>query len=102
MSRAYLRQSSVIVLDEPTGHMDPWAESEFHDRFRNLAKGQTAVIITHRFSTARHADIIHVVDKGRIIESGSHDELLSQNGRYAWGWQQQMHQETGIDLRVPA
>jgi ATP-binding cassette subfamily B protein len=55
-----------------------------------LADGKTAVIITHRFTTAMHAETIHVMDNGRIIESGSHEELLALNGRYAQSWQAQM------------
>ncbi len=90
LARAFLRQAPIIILDEPTSAMDPWAETDWLARFRALAHGRTAIIITHRFTTAMHADAIHVMDGGRIIESGSHDELLAQGGRYAGSWQAQM------------
>ena len=65
--------------------MDPWAEAEWLAHFQLLAAGRTVVIITHRFTTARIADLICVVDDGEIIESGSHQELLARKGRYALG-----------------
>jgi ATP-binding cassette subfamily B protein len=91
LARAFYRKAHIIILDEPTSYMDPWSEADWFDRFQNLAKGRTSIIITHRFTIARHADIIHVMDQGKIIESGSHDELLSQNGMYARSWIQQTH-----------
>ena len=78
------------MLDEPTTAMDSWTEAEWFDRFRALAAGCTAIIITHRFTTAMQADVIHVMESGRIIESGSHAELLAQSGRYAQSWTTQM------------
>ena len=94
LARAFLRRAEIIVLDEPTSAMDSWAEAEWMDRFRTLASNRTAVIITHRFTTAMRADVIHVMDSGRIIESGSHQELLAQNGRYAQSWQTQTRELT--------
>jgi ATP-binding cassette subfamily B protein len=91
LARAFLRQAPILVLDEPTSAMDPWAESEWLGRFRQLAAGRTTVVITHRFSTARIADKIHVMSDGRVIERGSHDELISAGGRYAQGWTAQAH-----------
>jgi ATP-binding cassette subfamily B protein len=70
--------------------MDSWAEADWLARFRELVAGRTALIITHRFTTAMQADIIHVMDKGRVIESGSHEKLLTAGGRYALSWTQQM------------
>jgi ATP-binding cassette subfamily B protein len=90
LARAFLRQAPIIVLDEPTSAMDPWAETDWLQRFRLLAVGRTSIIITHRFTTAMHAEIIHVMENGRIVESGSHQELLSLGGRYAQSWQAQM------------
>ena len=63
--------------------MDSWAENDWLSRFKQLAGGRTAIIITHRFTTAMHAETIHVMDNGRIIESGSHEELINRNGLYA-------------------
>jgi len=90
LARAFLRQAELIILDEPTSSMDSWAEADWLARFRRLVAGRTALIITHRFTTAMQADIIHVMEKGRIIESGSHEELLAARGHYAFSWTQQM------------
>ena len=90
LARAFLRRAPIIILDEPTSALDPWAEADWLRRFRQLASGRTAIIITHRFTTAMYADVIHVMDQGRIVESGTHDDLLCQNGRYADSWTKQM------------
>lgn len=90
LARAFLRQAELIVLDEPTSLMDSWAEADWLLRFRKMVAGRTALIITHRFTTALHADVIHVMDRGRIVESGSHEELLASRGRYASSWARQM------------
>jgi ATP-binding cassette subfamily B protein len=79
-----------VVLDEPTSAMDSWAEADWLARFRALVAGRTAIVITHRFTTARHADVIHVMDRGRIVESGSHEQLLALGGRYAQSWRAQL------------
>ena len=89
LARAFLRRAPIIILDEPTSALDPWAEADWLERFRELARGRTSIIITHRFTTAMHADVIHVMDRGRIVESGSHDRLLEQRGLYAESWTQQ-------------
>ena len=89
LARAFLRQARLIILDEPTSAMDSWAEAEWLSRFRELVSGRTALIITHRFTTAMQADIIHVMDAGQIIESGTHAELIKLGGRYAQSWRQQ-------------
>ncbi|QQS54719.1 MAG: ABC transporter ATP-binding protein [Candidatus Competibacteraceae bacterium] len=94
LARAFLRQSALLILDEPTSAMDSWAEADWLARFRGLAAGRTALVITHRFTTALHADVIHVMGRGRILESGSHAELLALGGRYAQSWAQQLR-ETG-------
>lgn len=90
LARAFLRQAPVIVLDEPTSAMDSWAEADWMERFRKLARGCTAIVITHRFTIARRADIIHVMSDGQIVESGSHDELLALECSYAQSWKTQI------------
>ena len=94
LARAFLRRSALLILDEPTSAMDSWAEADWLARFRDLAAGRTALVITHRFTTALHAGVIHVMGQGRILESGSHAELLARGGRYAQSWTQQLR-ETG-------
>ncbi len=90
LARAYLRRAEIIILDEPTSFMDSWSEAEWFDQFRALANGRTAIVITHRFTVARRADLICVMDNGRIVESGSHEALLAHGGLYAQSWAAQM------------
>src|SRR5205085_7727957 len=80
LARAFLRKSPILILDEPTSAMDPWAEADWLRRFQKLAVGRTALVITHRFTTAMIADTIYVMSDGRVIEQGTHDELLSAGG----------------------
>ncbi|MCZ6789731.1 MAG: ABC transporter ATP-binding protein [Chloroflexi bacterium] len=102
LARAFVRQAPIIILDEPTSFMDSWAEIEWLDRFRELARGCTVLIITHRFTTARRADEIHVMDQGRIVESGSHAELLAQDGLYARSWTAQINAGTNPPVEASA
>ena len=90
LARAFMRRAPVVILDEPTSAMDSWAEADWMRRFRSLAEGRTAVIVTHRFTTAMQADVIHVMANGRITESGTHAQLLDRNGAYARSWLAQM------------
>jgi ATP-binding cassette subfamily B protein len=90
LARAFLRPSPILVLDEPTSAMDSWAEADWLARFRALAAHRTAIIVTHRFTTAMQADVIHVMEAGRVVESGSHGQLLDLGGSYARSWRSQM------------
>ena len=83
LARAYMKEAQLLILDEPTAALDARAEYEVFERFTELTKGKTAVIISHRFSTVRMADRILVLDKGTLLESGDHFTLLQQNGRFA-------------------
>ena len=96
LARAFLRRAPIIILDEPTSALDPWAEADWLERFRELAHDRTSIIITHRFTTAMHADVIHVMDRGRIVESGSHHLLLEKSGLYAESWSRQMISKAAV------
>ncbi|HLS83354.1 MAG TPA: ABC transporter ATP-binding protein, partial [Arenimonas sp.] len=83
IARAYMRDSQLLILDEPTAALDARAEYEVFQRFKELSRGRTAVLISHRFSSVRMADRILVLGGGRIEAMGSHEDLLAQGGRYA-------------------
>ena len=84
LSRAFMRKGAdILVLDEPTAAMDAEAEARIFEHFRTVTQSQMAILISHRFSTVRMADQIIVLNRGQLVEQGTHEELLEQNGRYA-------------------
>jgi ATP-binding cassette, subfamily B, bacterial len=84
LARAFMRtEADILVLDEPTAAMDARAEAEIFEHFRTLARDRITILISHRFSTVRMADQIAVLDRGRLIEKGSHEQLMAAAGHYA-------------------
>jgi ATP-binding cassette subfamily B protein len=83
IARAFLRDAQVVILDEPTSALDARSEYELFERFRQLIRGKTAILISHRLSSVRMADRIYVLREGQIVESGTHDELVRRSGAYA-------------------
>jgi ATP-binding cassette, subfamily B, bacterial len=83
LARAFVRGAEILVLDEPTSALDPLAEWRVFEHIREMARGKAVLLISHRFSTVRLADRIHIVEDGSIVESGTHAELLALNGLYA-------------------
>ena len=100
LARAFYRESPIVILDEPTSFMDSWAETVWLDHFRELVKGRTAIIVTHRFTTAMRADIICVMDEGRVVEAGTHEQLLQQGGLYAASWTAQMEVKNQVSDEI--
>ncbi|MFJ9349544.1 ABC transporter ATP-binding protein [Streptomyces sp. NPDC101237] len=100
IARAAYRRGHILIVDEPTAALDARAELEVFEKIRALAGGgQTVVLITHRLASVRHADLVHVLDQGRVVESGTPDELLASGGVYAELYALQADQFTA---KVPA
>ena len=83
IARAFYRRAPLVIIDEPTASLDARAEYELFSSLHEVLRGRTALIISHRFSTVRTADRIYVLDHGRVVEHGSHNELMDLGGRYA-------------------
>ena len=99
IARAYVNEPAMLVLDEPTSALDALAEGELFERIASVTEGRTVVFISHRFSTVRVADIVVVLDEGRVVELGSHDELMSNKGHYESMFSTQAARYTGEDAR---
>lgn len=101
ISRAFMREAPLVVLDEPTAALDPKAETDVFKRFAAMAGSRTAILVSHRLGMARLCDRVMVLKDGRLIELGTHDELLAAGGEYArlWSLQSQWYRETAIQAR---
>ncbi|MDE2888621.1 MAG: ABC transporter ATP-binding protein [Gemmatimonadota bacterium] len=86
ISRGFMRDADLVVLDEPTASLDPKAEADVFRRFLAMAGGRTTIVVSHRLGSARMCDRIFVLREGRLVEEGSHDELIARNGEYARMW----------------
>lgn len=92
LARALFREAPIVILDEPTANLDPIAETEFIDSLPGLAEGRCLIMISHKIASVRQADRIYVMRDGRVIETGSHDQLIRQNGYYAGLYHTQLRQ----------
>jgi ATP-binding cassette subfamily B protein len=102
LARAFYRDAPIVILDEPTSFMDSWAEMNWLDTFQSLVRDRTALVITHRFTTARRADVIHILRDGAIVESGRHDDLMDRGGIYAESWHAQTKARTDAAASSPS
>ncbi len=97
IARALIRDPAVLVLDEATSNLDSRSEERVMDTIWNVSEGRTTVMVSHRLMTVQKADRIYVLDQGRIVENGTHDDLLTANGLYRRIWDEQMQLGTDVD-----
>jgi subfamily B ATP-binding cassette protein MsbA len=96
IARAMLKSAPILLLDEATSALDTESERQVQDALRRLADGRTSIVIAHRLSTIVDADLIYVIDQGRVAETGSHDELLARQGLYARLWEMQFSEDATL------
>ncbi|NKB67596.1 MAG: ATP-binding cassette domain-containing protein [Candidatus Latescibacteria bacterium] len=98
IARGFMRNAALVALDEPTASLDPMAEAEIFRRFLELSGGRTTIVVSHRLGSARLCDRILVLKEGRLVEEGTHDQLLAQRGEYARMWALQAQWYGGADI----
>jgi ATP-binding cassette subfamily B protein len=101
LARAFLKNAPILLLDEPTSALDLGTEAEIMGTLNALMRRYTTLIVTHRLSTIHHVDCIHVMDQGRVVESGKGEELLARNGAYARLWNAATHSRTDAQAVAP-
>ena len=97
MARAFLRDAPVLILDEPTSSIDSRTEAVILEALERLMQGRTTIMIAHRLSTIRSVDKVLVLHEGRLVDSGTHDELLEHEGLYRELWEAQTQQRRRIE-----
>ena len=103
IARAILRDAPLLLLDEATSALDAETEARIQEAFARLMKGRTTLVIAHRLSTVRNAHVIHVLDRGKLLESGTHDELIERGGHYAYLYDLQFREpDTGAETGDPS
>jgi ATP-binding cassette subfamily B protein len=101
-ARAMLADPKILILDEATSSVDAMTEARIQKALDSLVRGRTSVVVAHRLSTIRHANVVFVVDQGRIVEQGTHRELLRARGAYARLYRQFIMAGTGTSARAKA
>lgn len=90
IARAIYKKAPIIILDEPTASLDPISEADIYRDFKRLSEGRTCIFISHRLQSCRVCDFVLVLHKGKVVEQGTHEELVEQNGKYKELWVSQI------------